>query len=877
MKLFKPAIAALLVLFSLPLYGEHGVSVVPVPGAYSSDQLLSIVAPEESRLTVFMNGARIHDAATPLLLSAQPGEQQRYRLQIELHSLAPASPLIESRVFEWTIDKKLPAPPSFVLEREDDGVRVIMASDEPVSLHYTMYQPYYNAVSHGRVPTDEAVFLPDGGVLCAVAVDPAGNTSQPSSVTAETGLYTGLPVTIVNPVPGTWANRQTLALDMVAGMDVRYTVDGSDPVNNGMPYTAPVLIDKKGPVTVRIASRNPDGTPWTDSVHYSVEEALSGLEQAVPLTGGLYETGSFFEKKLPQGFTATIGNPWQAGRPQSSLVFSVPEGVRRLYPVTVRRGNTFWRWVCAAGSPGIDSRVAAEPVEMNPGDGLNRLSEPRPVIHDWHFISITGESPVFYSHDGKSWIRYTGPVVLERARDAVFYWYSPAWKNGTVNTVSLPAKPVLSGPAPGTVTANPVFLSVSPSPFTFYYAFGMHYPPLPPPETEERILASGVLLETPQGASEPYTVRLRAVHDGIVHGDLAARFQLDRKAPGAPSFGLPESLDYSRKPVSLRITGEDMVQVAITPELFDHTGSEWILTGHPDHPVTYTISSFAIDRAGNRSDTVERKITVDRNALYVDGTYTGMQSPDGSPDAPFTDLDSALSVITGGDTWRISVTGPVRMEQSHILRAGLAITGINASVTMGTKAALRCFSNTLALSDLSLIRPSQQRRSSAAGAVNTPLLEIVNGSLHMRNCTIHDLLSGAGPIVKAENATISIHASELSLDTNQYATLLDIRNSSLFVRDSRMKVFSRIVSAVSITGGRAAFHESEIIITASGAARALETWGASLVIRGLRLQQTEKDGTNSDTAFWMDRKTVILSEQGLETNGFKYKTKTGEQ
>ena len=875
MKLFRPAFAVLLVHCSISLFAREAVSVVPPPGSYASDQLLSITAPRDTRLTVIMNGSRIHDAQTPILLSAEPGEQKSYRVQIELLSLAPGSPSTQSLVYEWIIDKKDPEPPSYLLEQGDSGVRVRMTSNEPVSLQYLMYQPFYQATSRGRATTEDALFLPEGSVLCAYAIDRAGNISEPSSVTAETGTYGGDPVTVENPVPGTWANRQTLVLDTIPGMNIRYTTDGSDPVNGGIPYTGPVLIDQDGTVTIRIAAQRRDGSVWTDSVLYTVREQLSGLESAVTLVDGVYETASFFEKNLPDGFTATLGNPWNSGKPQTSILFSAPEGVRRIYPVTVRRENTFWRWVCAAGSLKNSSGDAVEPHTLDTASAVPAAGDPRPVINDWHFLSITGKYPVFYSHDGKSWMRYDGPIVLGRKRDEVIYWYSPARDNGSVSTVSLPAKPVLSGLPPAFVTADPVFLAVSPSPFTWYYAFGARYAPVAPPETDEYILSSGVLLETPQGASETYTVRLRAVHDGLVHGDLAARFILDRKAPRVPSLGIPGTLTYSREPVSLRITGEDMIQVAIQPDLYDHTGNEWLLTGHPEHPVTYTISSFAVDRAGNRSDRVERTVTVDRNALYVDGTYTGIKSPDGSPDAPFTDLDSALSVVSGRDSWRITVTGPVRLERTHTLRANIQITGINASVTLGENAAIRCFSHSLSLSGLSFTRADLNKRARSMASFPTPFLEIGNGSLTVRSCTINDSLSAAGAIIKSDNSKIVLHDSRFHLDTDQYAAVFDIRNSSFFAQRCRMEASSQVVSAVSISGGRAAFHDSHILVTATGAARALESWGASIVIRDLRLQQTDKDGQNTDTAFWMDQATEIISEQGLETSGFKYKTKTG--
>jgi len=153
----KSAIAILLLLIALPLHADRRVTVIPAPGAYANDQLLSIKNPPDTRLTVYLDGKRLEDTASPLLLYAEYGEQRSYRVQTELRSLEPESPLIESRVFEWIIDKKQPSPPKFVLFRDDAGVRVKIQSDEPADMHYSLYHPFYKAVSRGSVPDSETV------------------------------------------------------------------------------------------------------------------------------------------------------------------------------------------------------------------------------------------------------------------------------------------------------------------------------------------------------------------------------------------------------------------------------------------------------------------------------------------------------------------------------------------------------------------------------------------------------------------------------------------------------------------------------------------------------------------------------------------------
>ncbi len=100
--------------------------------------------------------------------------------------------------------------------------------------------------------------------------------------------------------------------------------------------------------------------------------------------------------------------------------------------------------------------------------------------------------------------------------------------------------------------------------------------------------------------------------------------------------------------------------------------------------------------------------------MYVDSGYSGEHTPDGSPAAPFTDLDSALAIVAGPDPWRIMVKGSVTLNRSHTLRSSVSLVGNNAVVQAGPSAILRVYSNRLSLSGLSLERSTGEKTEATA-------------------------------------------------------------------------------------------------------------------------------------------------------------------
>ncbi len=154
-------------------------------------------------------------------------------------------------------------------------------------------------------------------------------------------------------------------------------------------------------------------------------------------------------------------------------------------------------------------------------------------------------------------------------------------------------------------------------------------------------------------------------------------------------------------------------------------------------------------------------------------------------------------------------------------------------------------------------------------------MEVANGELVLADSLIHDSGSTGAPVIRAENSHITLKSARIRTKALEYGTLIDCRNSNLHVRDCHFETTAPVVSSVAVSGGRGTFINTEIVITPERAGRALECWGAKLVIAGLRLVRTGNDESNGDTALWIDRNTVVISEKELEVTGFRFKKKTG--
>lgn len=890
------------VLAAFPAFAADPPHVVPSvpPGIYSSTQIISFSRPEGSRLLVTLDGKEPAEPSAPILLSVPEGVSRDFRLETVLYPLDPSGASAHRESFSWTIDRLCPAVPVFSAKKCEGGRQITVVLSEPGTVHWNMYHPWYGASASGSVLPGEPIFVPDGASLCAYGVDLAGNRG--SAGTPESGVSAGapgaqlFPCRLTSPVPGTWANPQTLVVEHGAGVSVRYTTDGSDPAVSGIAYTDPVLLSDTSINLIRLLAVDAFGERYTSQVRFTIRPSRSVSEGTSPVAGlpsdgSLVETGEFMEIHLNDGFTASPGNVVLPDSASSQLVLTSVRGVRTFTPVTVTDGKDSWRWMCAGGKSSFSGTDSASDAASGPASvpapasapafASESVSVPAPAagspkiaVHDWYFVEIGYRDPVYVSLDSGSWQPVLEPVFVDRSADHVLRWYSGSWKNGEVQKISLPAKPVLSGLPVQSLTSNPVFITAPGTSCVLRYSGGTFMSDAPNASSPE--LASGLLVEVPKGTESLFSFRFLAFAEGLAQGEIHATFTIDRKNPRTPDPGIPESLVYSRDPVVLRPSGEDMLQAAVEPALFSMAGNSFILEGDPDCPVDYTITLFAVDRAGNLSPVLTRNLTVDINALYVDASASVEGKRDGSPSAPYVSLDDAFDAIRGKGSWRVYVAGDTVLSSPHVLANDIDLIGTGGTISAGQGSAITVSGVSLAIKDCPILRTKDgEEKSGLLARSDAPFIRLDNARFQLEGCTLRAADGTSGTLIHAANSSITMENSNISFSASEYALVLDAEKSEVLVKGSALAVSARDSAAVSLTSSSARFEQSTVSVSAVSACRAVEAWDSRLSMDSLSLVRNAGTSTagmstaeNRDTALWLDAKSSIVSEISVSSPGF---------
>jgi hypothetical protein len=868
---------------------DSAVPSVP-PGIYAVPQYIAFSKPAGTRLLLSLDGSAFSEASGPVALSVPEGGVHEFTIAAELHSLDPAVSAVTRSRFTWTIDRAPPESPSFVSVPADGGRSVTLALSEPGTVFWQMYHPRCRAYASGSAASGESIFVPEGSVLCCWGVDRAGNRGKSAALDRHAASTDSVQCRLVSPVPGIWSNPQMLVVEKGAGVRVTYTTDGSDPSSSGIPYSGPVLLSDLSVSSVRILAMDSGGHSSADQVSFSVsrDPPSSGGRSPVPefpADGSLVKTGEFMELHMPKGYTCSAGNFVNPDSAETQLVLSSVRGVGMFYPVTVTDGTSQWRWMCASGPAAVrEGPASATSASVAAATALPSVlpASPEVSINDWYFVDVRWKAPVYASLDDGPWQEMSAPRFVDRSESHSFRWYSDSWKDGGIQTVDLPPLPVLAGLPANNLSADPVFLSSPGSRYTFQYEGGSFLPDEPSSSSLE--LASGLLVETPKGTESRFSFRFRALHDGLVHGEIDAAFDIDRKPPRTPSAGIPDSLAYSRVPVTLKPAGEDTLNVSISPPLFIKSGSTFTLTGDPARSVDYTVEISAEDAAGNKSRVLTRRLTVDINALYIDASAAGLSAGarDGSPSAPYISVDDALDCVRGSGPWRLYIRGDAVLSNAHVIKNDLSILGSGGTVSVGEGGLLTVLRSSLSIKDLPMLRAKQSGIASVGAQdrlpeSSAPFISLDHARFILAGSTLRAFDARSGTLVRARNSSVSFENSKVSFAADDYAQLLDADNCDVTVKGSSLAVQSRDASALALASSTATLDSSTVTVSSVSACRAVESWGSLLRLRDLSLVRNalqpssdagQATAPNRDSALWLDAKSRIISESGVTATGF---------
>lgn len=865
-----PAAAGLLLLAAALAIAEApepqvSASVSLPPGVYPTPQLVGLSAPAGYRAALSLNGSAVDTSSLPLYLDSPRGESRVYNLSVTLLNLDPgAEGTAESsgitRDYRWTIDRKPPSRPVFSSVSSEAGALVSCSIDESGVIQWIMWHPDYRASSSGKGPSGLELFVPTGARLCAWGIDDAGNRG-PAAVNEASPAPGTPPFRVVNPVPGEWANPQSLVIQAAEGLTVKYTTDGTDPASGGQPYLKPEVLEATGVVLLRLSVSDSEGNAWSSKVLYTVTPSDPPPLDGFDPSEAVKEAGDFAEYFIPEGCTWGIGEGLTALPGGKSVLFTGVRGVQSLYPLSVTRDAATWRYVISSGSvEGPSESLAEGPAGV----------APEVSVLDWYFVAIHWDSAVYASLDGAPWTPVEGPLLVDRSVPHTLRWYSPSWQNSRIQTLALPEKPRLEGLPDTGVSAEPVFISSSDPAWTLHYR-SLSVPGAPAALRSDPVLASGLLLETPAGASERFSLSFLAEYGGVVHGRLGADVVIDRKPPRTPSLSLSPDLSWSRLPVVLSVSGEDSLEVSVLPEAEGEGPSRWNLSGDAEGPVTYTVRAEAVDRAGNRSEAAVRTVTVDRNAIYVDPSWAGIRSgaPDGSPEAPYSSLDLALETIRDNGNWRIYLGGDAKLGKEHTMLANLRIIGDGHTLEFLPGSSITVSGGSLSLESCGLVSTAPQPAGS--------LLTVTNGSF--KGIRLKASLTGSdkGRFLRAVNSAVSLEESSIELAFGTYGVVLDLQGGEVSLISSLLSLSARNAAVLSLVRTRATLENTSVEVRSTQAGRALEAWGSTVVLDGSRFIRHGGGTESRDTALWTDAATALKTLRACSFTGFRAERETGKR
>lgn len=795
-------------------------------GVFPQDQRFWFSVGAGERLVLRVDGNETYRGAGPaqVLLSSRSGDERSYDLRAERRSALPEDAELESMRYAVTIDAAPPAPPSLSASSGPGDSWAVSAAAEPGAVVRVAFDSD-GVVSELRDPGRQFALRGRRVAGLAWAVDKAGNASDPVPFSFEP-----FSLSITNPVPGFWLNRQRLVVEAAGTTEIFWTDDGSDPAGPAARrYDGPAIIERAGSVVVRVAARSPAGEYVTASVAYSVADALpSALVALAYAEAAPVVAEAAFD--LPEGSSWDIGSgaldPSKAPRfaGPASVTLRPVRGVSRVVPLVVAdaKGNSRFAFTLgekpaapAAVEDGVVPSPAEDPVEAETRPRLESAASVRVLV--WPRKS----GRIRYRLDSGSWADAAEPVAVPVAGCEV------EWLVDRGATFSGPyAATVRPAAAASAEFGSKVALSFR-----------------PPTEDEtssarprgSALEGDGIVLDVCDGEELTWSARSR-------DGTFSESRTVDRRAPEPPRLFSPDEGSWIAAPTELRVQGGEAT--AALAEWTDGDGtakrisfdSVFLPPASPDGPTRYRVSAWSQDPAGNRSPVVVRSFTVDSSTVYASSSATRNGGADGSRDKPFSSLAKALDVAASQGRRRVVASGAFALDAAFVARRDLSVEGgygpdwkpatSPSRLDLGDRASLSASGARLRVSGFQAMS-----RSSAP-----PLQALAGGWLELDSL----FLSSAAPLSAAPSSTLSLSdcvvrvASASGSAVGIDASGADVRAVRSRIEATRSGAAAGGFSAtgIAVAAGRVSLREVLVSVACAGAAFGIEAKSSDLAAEG---------------------------------------------
>lgn len=627
-------------------------------------------------------------------------------------------------------------------------------------------------------------------------------------------------IKIISPASGTWSNYQSLILEVPPDALAFYSFTGDDPLYSGFAYDGPVLIEKDGPIVLRVATVLKDNSSTEQKIEYTVTLHPSDEQYYLrALRGAFVPVSSTLPLPLPSTVKYCIGDaqaPYISGR---TLSLEVPNAVERYIPLVIQDFSSYYRIMLH-----IESEKAAAGL-------VNETQETFPftiICSNWTDFTVSGADSVLFSLDGSSWTGGNGTIQLDRSVEHTVLWKFEGEDDAKSRSFILPAKPSLV--VNQIKGSSPLKVSVSNSAYTFKkYADKVSSP------------ASSWYADGIYGEHLNTVITVEVYFKGIRQGVLSKNVSIDKQPPQKPVFISTSKSFYARDSVTVQIQSDEQVYYAVSePEISNfgfsdleisalqtngngnpknyqfYKNASFILNENKGGAVLYALHAYAQDDSGNISENESYFVVVDGYNYYVNSSITADYVSDGSPARPFTGIEDVVKVLNQKDYARLHITGNFNDVPSLEFTKDCDIIGIDgAHIQFAPDSSLTINNAAVSISGCIIEQYNKAEIKNQDDSVfQRRLFFIKDASLYLDNVDVIYSAYRNASIIQSDNSTVRLKETGLTIQALSYASGITSVGSIIGCISSSVSVIAPTAVAFSTSKGSLIMDSSSINLKA---------------------------------------------------------------
>ncbi len=676
---------------------------------------------------------------------------------------------------------------------------------------------------------------------------------------------------VINPVSGTWSNRQLLVVDVPPEGNAFYSLNGADPERMGFAYDGPVLIDLSGEVSLSVSIIDKFGNKIAKRISYTVtdsplpkDEKSAQFIKEVQQRGVIdYSAGDTFS--IPTTLEYSMGENSEVFTEGAELSLNRDMIISRYLPCVVSDGEGRWRFV-----------VRISPVKS----GLfSRKDVPFKII-DWDTFDFSDRNFIYKIDDGW-WGQPKERIKLDRTVNHTISWQSVDYsKENIVRFYNLPPKPEIEKK----VEKNgEVLVSIK---GTEGYKFG-----LIGDGDSLCELYDSLNIDTFKGDNYDGVLKTGIFYDSVCQGIIEIPFNIHKRNPLPPMLMPSVNGYFSRTAVRVALASPEKNEVfyavagpvvldenysaSANDVLFDlnsvsykkHYNAAVVLAPVSEGAAAYRIAAYCVDKHKNRSKLSEYSVIIDQKNYFLDGTITDpdlIAKANGTLSYPFTEFSQIVSLVNKSRFVHVRVTGDVKVPAgTTVISSNCQIDGVNdARLVLAPTTNFIIRNSSVSFSNC-VISLAESRNTTETASLFT----LERGVLYLDGVELSAVFGKSGFVINSDNSVININNSGITSTAESYSSVISAVDSKINIKKTRLTTVAGTAVNISAKGGLFEISGSTCIVTGV-MGRVAELFDTHSSIVGNNFVGDLKKPQGKNKPIYKDEKNYSVEYSGNNITGF---------